>query len=109
MLISLALLLTSACGTVNFFPGVYRVNIEQGNIVTQEMVDQLEPGMTRRQVRFILGTPLLEDSFNQARWDYTYSLRNGDDILEQRRLSVFFQGDNLSHFVGDFVPTGAEY
>ena len=62
LLISLAITFLSACSFVGF-PGVYRINIEQGNIVTQDMADQLKPGMNRRQVRFILGTPLAEDTF----------------------------------------------
>jgi outer membrane protein assembly factor BamE len=105
LLVSLLLLGVSACGTVGF-PGVYRIDVEQGNIVTQEMVDQLEPGMSRRQVRFILGTPLIEDSFNQDRWDYRYVLRNGMDIKFENRLTVFFEGDALTHFSGDFRPSG---
>ncbi len=99
--------LTSGCGSLGF-PGVYRIDIEQGNVVTQEMVDQLKPGMTRRQVRFILGTPLVEDSFNQARWDYVYLLRNGNTTKTNKRLSVFFADDELSHFSGNFVPAEAE-
>ncbi len=102
-LLASAISLTSACGSFGF-PGVYRIEIEQGNIVTQEMVDQLKPGMTRRQVRYILGTPLVEDSFNQARWDYVYTIRKGPDTLAQKRLSIFFEGDELSHFSGNFVP-----
>ncbi len=74
--------LSSACGFVGF-PGVYKINVEQGNIVTQEMVDQLKPGMNRRQVRFILGTPLIEDTFNQNRWDYLYVKRNGMKVSRQ--------------------------
>ena len=79
----LLLLITglSACGFIRF-PGVYRIDVEQGNIITQELADQLQPGMSRRQVRFILGTPLLEDTFNQDRWDYPYVKRNGLDILD---------------------------
>jgi outer membrane protein assembly factor BamE len=89
------------------FPGVYRIDVEQGNIVTQELVDQLEPGMTRRQVRYILGTPLLEDSFNRSRWDYVYTVRNGSTLKQEDRLTVFFEGENLSHFTTTF-PTNME-
>lgn len=99
--------LTSGCGSFGF-PGVYRVDIEQGNIITQHMVDQLKPGMTRRQVRYILGTPLVEDSFNQSRWDYVYTIRNGTDSVADQRLSVYFEGDELSHFRGNFVPAAAD-
>jgi outer membrane protein assembly factor BamE len=90
----------SACGFIGF-PGVYKIDVEQGNIVTEEMVAQLKPGMSRRQVRFILGTPLLEDPFNQERWDYPYSKRNGLKLLDEARLSVYFEGDSLVRYEGD--------
>ena len=92
-----------ACGFVGF-PGVYRIDVEQGNIVTQEMADQLRPGMSRRQVRFILGTPLVEDTFNQDRWDYPYVKRNGLDVLDESSLSVRFDGDSLVEVSGDYLP-----
>jgi outer membrane protein assembly factor BamE len=104
LIISLLLSALSACGNLGF-PGVYRIDVEQGNIVTQEMVDQLKPGMNRNQVRFVLGTPLLEDSFHQNRWDYIFLIRNGNTSKKSERLSVFFDGDELSHFTGSFVPT----
>ena len=105
-ILSLSLLLTVLCACSNVgFPGVYRIDVEQGNIVTQEMVDQLKPGMNRNQVRFILGTPLIEDSFHQDRWDYIYTVRNGNTTKQDKRLTVFFDGDELSHFSGTFVPT----
>lgn len=107
LLIALAILSLSACGFVGF-PGVYRINIEQGNIINQELVDQLHPGMSRRQVRFILGTPLVEDPFNQQRWDYLYVIRNGADIIDEAHLSVFFEGDKLSHYTGSFDQTPEE-
>ena len=94
LLISLAISCLSACGFVGF-PGVYKIDVEQGNIVTQEMADQLKPGMSRRQVRFILGTPLVEDTFNQDRWDYPYVKRNGMNVLSESRLTVMFDGDAL--------------
>ncbi len=100
LLLLLAFTLLGACG----FPGVYKINVEQGNIVTQEMADQLKPGMTRRQVRFILGTPLIEDTFNQNRWDYLYVKRNGAKVLSESRLTVEFEGDALVQVSGDFVP-----
>jgi outer membrane protein assembly factor BamE len=99
-LLALALAGCSAWG----FPGVYRINIEQGNIVTQEMVDQLKPGMSRRQVRYILGTPLIEDTFNQDRWDYVYLVRNGYETRAENRLTVHFEGDSLSHLSGTMRP-----
>jgi len=87
------------------FPGVYRINVEQGNIITQEMVDQLKPGMDQRQVRYILGTPLVEDPFNPNRWEYLYMLRNGNNTLREERLSVHFENNALTHFDTTLVPT----
>ena len=103
LLISLAIGCLSACGFVGF-PGVYKIDVEQGNIVTQEMADQLQPGMSRRQVRFILGTPLVEDTFNQDRWDYPYVKRNGLNVLSESRLTVMFDGDALQTVTGDYLP-----
>ena len=100
LLISLTLAFISACG----FPGVYKINIEQGNIVTQEMVNQLKPGMSRRQVKFIMGTPLIKDTFNRNRWDYVFMIRNGSTVLDQSRVAVEFNEDTLVNVFGDFVP-----
>ena len=94
----------SACGFIGF-PGVYKIDVEQGNIVTQDMVDQLKPGMSRRQVRFILGTPLLDDPFDQSRWDYPYSKRNGTRILDESRFTVYFDGDSLVRYEGNVEAT----
>ncbi|MEH6592134.1 MAG: outer membrane protein assembly factor BamE [Halioglobus sp.] len=100
---ALLIISLSACGFVGF-PGVYKIDVEQGNIVTQEMVDQLKPGMSRRQVRFVLGTPLVEDTFNPDRWDYTYVMRNGQNILAEEQLSLIFEGDTLVSFTSNLMP-----
>jgi outer membrane protein assembly factor BamE len=97
----------SACGFVGF-PGVYVINVEQGNIIDQLKVDKLKIGMSRRQVRFILGTPMIEDSFNPDRWDYTHTIRNGKDSILDENLIVFFEDDKLSRIEGDFTPTPDE-
>ncbi|WP_295475279.1 outer membrane protein assembly factor BamE [uncultured Pseudomonas sp.] len=87
------------------FPGVYKIDIQQGNVVTQDMIDQLRPGMTRRQVRFIMGNPLLVDTFHTDRWDYLYSLQPGGGERQQERISLFFNGnDQLVSLSGDFMP-----
>ncbi|MFN2289204.1 MAG: outer membrane protein assembly factor BamE [Chromatocurvus sp.] len=104
--ISLLLITLSACGVIGF-PGVYKINVEQGNIITQEDVDKLEQGMTRRQVRFILGTPLIEDTFNRDRWDYHYKLKRGDEVLSEREFTVFFDGDRLESVEGDYETSWA--
>jgi len=87
------------------FPGVYKIDIQQGNVVTQDMIDQLRPGMTRRQVRFIMGNPLLTDTFHADRWDYLYSLQPGGGERQQERVSVIFNSnDQLVSLSGDFRP-----
>jgi outer membrane protein assembly factor BamE len=106
-LICVAAILLSGCGSVSSFsfPGVYRLDIPQGNIITQEMVDQLRPGLSKNQVIFILGTPLVRDTFHQDRWDYLYSYQPGGGERAQERLTVFFENNQLSHFEGDFEQT----
>ena len=90
------------------FPGVYKINIQQGNVITQDMVDELRPGMTRRQVQFVMGTPLVADTFSPDRWDYIYSLQPGGGKRIQKRMSIYFENDVLSHFDGDYVPSEAK-
>lgn len=93
-----------ACSTLEF-PGVYRLQIEQGNIVTEEMVAQLEPGMSTSQVEFILGTPLIRDSFSPNRWDYIHIVRKPDNTVEKQRLTVYFDEGALSHYESTIKPT----
>lgn len=80
------------------FPWAYTISIRQGNIIDREMLDQLEVGMTRKQVRYILGTPLLEDTFNPDRWDYYFSVRKDEKNLYDLRLSVFFEEEALARW-----------
>lgn len=76
---------------------VYRMDIQQGNLLDVEQVDQVEVGMTRSQVRFLLGTPMVIDSFNADRWDYVYSLRRGHSRqVTRRHLVVWFDGDTVT-------------
>ena len=105
--LTLALVLLSGCSGSLSFLSAYRIDVEQGNIVTPEMIEQLKPNMTRRQVRFVMGTPLIEDTFNTDRWDYRYFLRNGTKTLEESKLSVFFEGDALVNVTGSEVPDWA--
>ena len=103
--VALALSITlslSACSGIGF-PGVYKIFVEQGNIVTAEMVEELKPDMTRRQVQFVLGTPIIEDTFNANRWDYIYLLRIGDEVTKESRLRVIFEGDRLVDVKGELV------
>lgn len=107
-LASLALL--GGCGNFGSmdFPGVYKISIPQGNIITQDMVDQLRPGMTKRQVIFVMGTPLVRDPYHQDRWDYVYNFQPGGGERGQERLSVVFEDDQLVSISGDFEPTPTE-
>lgn len=93
----------SACGSTEWgFP--YRPNIQQGNWITAEQVARLEPGMSREQVRFLLGTPTLQDIFRSDRWDYPYYSKPGYGTPERRRFSVWFDGDYLVRWEGDTQP-----
>lgn len=91
-MIILMLVSMSACSALKF-PGVYRINIQQGNVITQDMIDQLKAGMTKRQVRFVLGTPLIDDPFAADRWDYYYSFTNPRAKSFNHSVTVYFDGD----------------
>lgn len=87
----------------------YRVQVVQGNFVSREQVELLKPGMTRAQVRDLLGTPLLTSIFHAERWDYVFTLRRQGVESQVRRLAVFFKGDELERFEGDPMPTESEF
>lgn len=98
----------SACGSTEWgFP--YRANIQQGNWITAEQVARLQPGMSREQVRFLLGTPTLQDIFRSDRWDYPYYSKPGYGEPETRRFSVWFEGDSLVRWEGDAQPDRQPY
>jgi outer membrane protein assembly factor BamE len=103
-LIPLVVLL-AGCQTVTL-PGLsaHKIDIQQGNYVTQDMVAKLKPGMSRSQVRFALGTPLITDPFHPDRWDYVYVLHKRGKLIEQRRIAVVFKDDKLLRIEGDVVP-----
>ena len=83
----------------------YRITIQQGNYVTREMVQQLKPGMTREQVRYVLGTPLLTDIFHADRWDYVFYRDAPGGKREQRNISVMFEDGKLVRVLGDLLPS----
>lgn len=85
-------------------PFVYKMTVQQGNIVTEEMIDRLEPGMSPNQVRYLLGTPVLVDIFHTDRWFYTYTIRRGHEEMEKRPIAVFFQGDEMVRVEGFIRP-----
>jgi outer membrane protein assembly factor BamE len=79
----------------------YRIDVQQGNYIDQEMIAKLKPDMTRAQVRFVLGTPLIADPFNPDRWDYLYIDRRAGRLKDVRRLTVYFEGDRLKRALTD--------
>ncbi|MEO8009668.1 MAG: outer membrane protein assembly factor BamE [Betaproteobacteria bacterium] len=98
-LILLPMLLLAGCMLVP-----HKIDIQQGNYVDQAMVAKLKAQMTRSQVRFILGTPLIADIFHQNRWDYVYLTGKANDVRAQHKVTVIFDGDKLQHVEGDIVP-----
>lgn len=86
----------------------HKIPIQQGNAVTQEMVNKLKPDMTKRQVLYILGTPLIIDPFNPDQWHYNYKIQRGVKVITRYRFSVHFENDKLVSFTGDFKPTNTD-
>ncbi|TSA12446.1 MAG: outer membrane protein assembly factor BamE [Betaproteobacteria bacterium] len=107
-LAAMAVLFLASCSsiglpTVGFKP--YRMEIQQGNFVSQEAVSQLKLGMSKDQVRFVLGTPLITDSFHADRWDYIFRRqRVNSNALEQRKIAVLFADGKLKRIEGDVTP-----
>jgi len=99
--ITACILALSACSL--FEP--HKMPIQQGNIVTQKMIDQLQPGMSKAQVKFILGSPLLLDPLHTNQWHYAYSIHLGTELLAKYQLILHFEDEKLSAFEGDFKPT----
>jgi outer membrane protein assembly factor BamE len=104
-LLALVSLTLTACSTLlDYIPGVYSLEIQQGNMVDQDMINQLRPNMTKKQVLYIMGSPMLLDVFHQKRWDYLYSKQVGGEAREQKRITLYFEGDTLTGIQGDFRP-----
>lgn len=105
----IAVLFLASCGSARLSaPDIspYRMEIQQGNFVSQEMVSQLKIGMSKDQVRFVLGTPLITDSFHADRWDYIFRRqKSGSKQLEHHRLAVFFEDGKLVRMDSDVIPT----
>jgi outer membrane protein assembly factor BamE len=95
----------ASCSTIlNHLPGVYTIDIQQGNIIEQPMVDQLKPNMNKRQVLYIMGSPMLNNVFQKNRWDYLYSNQPSREDRVQKQLSLFFKNDQIVGMEGDFRP-----
>jgi outer membrane protein assembly factor BamE len=92
---------------MNYIPGVYTIDIQQGNIIDQSMINQLRPGMNKRQVLYIMGSPMLDDVFHKNRWDYVYSDKPGGKDRVQKQTTLFFENDQIVGIQGDFRPGAA--
>lgn len=95
-LILASVLLASCSGLSTPLLSPYKMDIRQGNYITQEMREKLKLGMTKQQVRYVLGTPMIADAFHGDRWDYPYSLERRGEIVEKQQLTLYFDGDNLA-------------
>jgi outer membrane protein assembly factor BamE len=97
--------LVAGCSWVPFDGVVHKIDIQQGNIIDQADIDQLRPGMEKRQVRFIMGSPMIVDTFNQHRWEYIYRQhRSGSAPSENKRISLYFDNNKLNRIEGDLRP-----
>lgn len=105
LILPLVLLLVSCSSTL---PSIktYKMDVQQGNVITPKMMLQLKPAMTKSQVRFILGTPLLADTFHRDRWDYFYEMNRGGKVIERRRVILEFENESLKSVRGDIIPAG---
>ena len=81
---------------------IYTLDIQQGNLFSKNLVDSLKPGMTKRQVTLVMGSPSIVNAFNPNRWDYISTLRKGNGRMEQKDLTLYFDGDSLSRIEGDY-------
>ena len=97
--ILLSFIFISACS----IPKVYKLTVQQGNIVTQDMIDELKVGMTQRQVAYVMGTPLIRSPYQQDRWDYLYTLERRDKVVKKYQITVFFSDELYTHYEGE-VP-----
>jgi len=95
-------------GCANYIPFAYEVPVQQGNIITQDMLKQLRVGMTRKQVRYVLGTPAVEDPFHADRWDYVYSVERNHEPMKVDTLTVIFRDDKLAYVEGDLAPASLQ-
>jgi outer membrane protein assembly factor BamE len=105
----LTFIFLTACSVkspIDYFEAkIYKLDVQQGNIITAEMLMGLKPGMTRAQVKYVLGTPLIQDSFHENRWDYIYKMIKNDRLIEERHVVVRFADDELVDVKGDIIQS----
>ena len=102
------LLVCAIVGCSISMPRVHKVAVQQGNILNQSMVDKLKPGMTRTQVAYVMGRPVIINTFDPDRWDYVFTIEVPGQFNESTRMSLFFENDVLTHFTGDMAPAAAK-
>jgi len=107
--VSLALSLLCAALSLSGCITPYHIEVVQGNFVSREQLQALSPGMTRNQVRDILGTPLITSPFHANRWDYAFTIRRQGAEPQQRKLSVFFKVDQFERLEADELPSESEF
>ena len=98
----------SAVNPVNWITP-YKIDVIQGNFISKEQVELLKVGMSRAQVKDVLGTPLVSSLFHEDRWDYVFTLKRQGIEPQSFRYAVFFKGDQLARFEGDTMPSNAEF
>ena len=106
-------LLTAGCSQTRLpspadLPIVYKIDVQQGNVVTQDMLAQLQPGMDKAKVRYVMGTPLIVDVFHQDRWDYVFTEQKRGGQRHERRISLYFKSDKLDHVEGDIKAAAGQ-
>jgi outer membrane protein assembly factor BamE len=83
---------------------VHRIDVQQGNVISEEDLNRLKPGMTRRQVQYVIGSPMVADVFHQDRWDYIYLMQPGSGPATSERVTLFFENDTLARISGTLHP-----
>lgn len=106
-LLSSGLLLAGCSMPKISLPRVQKLTVQQGNVITLAMIDQLKPGMTRSQVTYIMGQPVFRNAFNNKRWDYIYTIEVPDFTESTIHVALYFENDVLAYFTGDLAPTAA--
>ena len=105
--ILIAFFLCLLCGCSRSYDGsfnaplLYKIDIQQGNVINQEMLNKLEPGMDKKRVKFIMGTPVIVDPFHNERLEYIYSFQEGGKVREQRHITLHFENTKLAYISGD--------
>lgn len=108
--LSLSLIISSVCILqACSFPGVFKINVQQGNIITQEMLDTLKPGMTQKQVNFVLGKPVIENLFNDSLENYVYTYQKAGGKIQQQKIKVFYENGLFVKYEGSLLDENPAY